>query len=71
MVSSILRNGLHINTMISRCRETWAGAAGTRGGGATCAGNPQQYWTFKENICFFGTRVMGVFDGDYSLGGGV
>ncbi len=33
VVSSILRNGLQINTLISRCKQTWAGAIGARGGG--------------------------------------
>jgi hypothetical protein len=36
VVSSALCNGLHINTLISRCRETWAGAAGACGGGHGC-----------------------------------
>jgi hypothetical protein len=52
VVSSVLHNGLHINTLISCCRETSAGTAGARGGGGTWLGIRSQYWTFKENVLF-------------------
>ncbi len=38
VVSSVLRKGLQINTMISRCKKRGRGAKGTHGGGM--AGNP-------------------------------
>jgi hypothetical protein len=53
--------GLHVNTMLSRCKETWAGSAWRAWGGAwlgTCG----QHWTYNGNIhvLFAGARVMGV-----------
>jgi hypothetical protein len=42
MVSSVLHSGLYINTLLSRCKETWAGDV-WRGGGV--AGSP---WPVKD-----------------------
>ncbi len=39
-------------------------------GGGGVAGSPNPVLEFKANVMFSGTRVMGVFDGDCSLGGG-
>jgi hypothetical protein len=39
-------------------------------GGGGVAGNLRPALNFKENVMFAGMRVMGVFDGDCSLGGG-
>jgi hypothetical protein len=67
MVSSVLYNGPYINTPLSRCRETWAGGMAGAGGGGV-AGNPWLVLDLKE--FYAGACVMGVFDGDCSLGGG-
>ncbi len=55
VVSNVLQNGLHINNLIPRCRETWAGdgwhAWGGRGWGPAAS---------TGLGCVFGARVMGV-----------
>jgi hypothetical protein len=71
VVSSVLRNGLHINTLISRCRETWAGDGWHALGGGAWLGIRGQHWTFKGTIyvlCCWSARD-GRFNGDCSLGG--
>ncbi len=57
MVSSVLRNGLYINTLMSRCRETWAGGRLAHVGGGWL-GIRGQYWTFKENVGALRQRVV-------------
>jgi hypothetical protein len=43
--------------------------AGMRGGGGVAV-NLRPVLDFKENVILAGTRMMAVFDGDCSLGGG-
>jgi hypothetical protein len=62
VVSSVLRNG-------HAAEKHGRGTAGAHGGRGM-AGSPQPILDFKANVMFSGTRVMGVFDGDCSLGGG-
>ncbi len=47
VVSSVLGNGLHINTLISRGRKTWAGD-GWRAWGGRVAGKPWPELDFNE-----------------------
>jgi hypothetical protein len=68
LVSSVLRNGLPINAMISFCLEMGAGDGWRCGVGAWLE-NRSQYWTLRK-ILFAGACVMGVFGCDCSLGGG-
>jgi hypothetical protein len=68
VVSSVLGDGLHISTLISRGRKTWAGD-GWRAWGGGVAGKPWPELDFNKNICV-GARVMGAFGGDRSLEGG-
>jgi hypothetical protein len=77
MVSSVLRNGLDINTLMPRCRESWEYAAsiGLLRKMLECK---DKGWSSPPPPCLLGTRhtlyagarVMGIFDGDCSLGGG-
>jgi hypothetical protein len=69
VVSSVLRNGLHINTDIMLQKCGW-GAAGTRGGGGPWLWTCGHHWTFKERSLVLWSARDGRFDGDRSLGGG-
>ncbi len=62
-------NGLHINTLISRCRKTWAGD-GWRAWGGGVAGKPRPVLDFNGKLLCAGARMMGVFGSDCSLEGG-
>ncbi len=50
VVSSVLGKGLHISTLISRGRKTWAGD-GWRAWGGGVAGKPRPELDFNENLC--------------------
>jgi hypothetical protein len=69
VVSSVLRNGLHINALMSCCKETWAGDSWRTWGGGM-AGKPWPVLDLNEKILCVGARVMGVFSSDCSLEGG-
>jgi hypothetical protein len=49
VVSSVLGNGLYINTLISRSRKTWAGD-GCRAWGGGVAGKPWPELDFNEKF---------------------
>jgi hypothetical protein len=63
MVSSVLRNELQINALISRCKETWAGG---HVGGRAWLGTRGQLWTFKE---LWGAGAGWAFRGGAQPGG--
>jgi hypothetical protein len=54
--------GLHVNTILSCCNETWAGSGWRAWGGGVWLGTCGQHWTSNGNIyvLFAGARVMGV-----------
>jgi hypothetical protein len=49
VVSSVLGKGLHINTLISRGRKTWAGY-GWRAWGGGVAGKPRPVLDFNDKF---------------------
>ncbi len=49
VVSSVLRNGLRINALMSCCKETWAGD-GWRAWGGGVAGNPRPVLDLNEKF---------------------
>jgi hypothetical protein len=56
VVGSVLCNGLHINTLMSCCRETWAGN-GWRMWGWGVAGKPRPVLDSKENFVCRNSRA--------------